>query len=221
MLGMFSAWLGLRWVIRSGEVNVPELQGKSLVQALRELERSGLLLQSEGQEFHPRIPANHIISQRPAAGARVKSGRKIRVIISKGPELIEVPDLVGESWYQAQTILHKKGLRAGELARTHSPEPQQQVLAQQPAPGASLKRGEKVNLLLSQGPAAAFYLMPDFIGRDLPWVRRRLKSMGLSLGKVVQQDYQGVPAQVVIDQEPAAGFPIRQGKLVNLLVSSG
>ncbi len=219
VLGLFSAATGLRWVIKGGEVTVPDLEQQNVVNVLKHLNGLGLRLEIEGQEFHPQIPASHIISQRPAGGSLIKTGRKVRVVLSKGSQLVEVPALTGKSWYQVQTTLRKSGLGVGLLSRVHTADPAQQILSQSPVAGASIRRGGKVNLLISQGPAPAFYLMPDLIGQQLPLVRRQLKRMKLSLGKVAHKAYQGLAPETVINQSPAAGFRIRQGKLVDLVVS--
>lgn len=220
-LGLFSANIGLRWVIKSGEVTIPDLKGENIVNALEQLNKLNLRLETAGREFHPDIPSNHIISQRPAANSLVKSGRKIKVVISKGAQLVEIPVLMGKSWYEAQTVLRKSGFSVGLLSTVHTADQPRQILGQAPLAGIFAQRGSKVNLLVSEGAAPEFYLMPDFIGKQLSLVRRQLKRMNLSLGNVARKAYQGLVPETVINQFPAAGFRIQQGKLVDLTVSKG
>lgn len=221
ILGLLSALVGLRLVIKGGEVTVPTLEGQNIVTVLEELNRLNLRLEIEDQAFHPKIPVNHVISQRPEANSQIKTGRKVKVVLSRGAKVVKVPQLTGKSWFDAQTVLRKQGLAVGLLSQVHINEPPQKILGQSPTAGASIQLGEKVNLLISQGPAPDFYLMPDFIGQQLSVVRRKLKIMNLSLGEITYETYKGLDPDIIIKQVPAAGFRIQQGKLVDLTVSQG
>jgi hypothetical protein len=70
---------------------------------------SGLDLNTKigGLQYSGDIPANHIISQDPPAGSEVKKGRSVRIVISRGPASVQVPNLKGLSLDQAETLLVK------------------------------------------------------------------------------------------------------------------
>ncbi len=218
-LGLLSAGLALRLAIKSGEVTLPDIEGQNIVTALEQLNSLNLRLEIEDQQFHNKIPLNHIITQRPAGNSRIKSGRKVKIVLSRGAKRISVPSLAGKSWYEAQTILRKKGFAVGRISNVYHSEPAQKILGQSPPAGTLISTGEKVNLLLSRGPRPDFYLMPDFMGQELSQVRRQLKIIKLSSGRIKHKVYQGVSPGIVVNQSPPAGFRIQQGKSVDLTVS--
>ncbi|MBI5789074.1 MAG: PASTA domain-containing protein [Candidatus Schekmanbacteria bacterium] len=219
VLGLSSAFLSLRFFIKGTEVTVPALEGQNIVDALEKLNQLNLRLEIEEQEFNAGVPSHYIIAQHPPAGSTIKAGRKVRIILSRGSQLVKIPTLLRTAWHQAQSVLHKEGLGIGTLARVYNYAPSQEIIGQSPPAGFGVKRGTKVNLLVSKGPMTENYLMPDFIGQQVDSVTRRLKIMNASLGKVGQIIYQGISPGIVIDQSPPSGFRIQQGNLVDVTVS--
>ena len=76
-------------------VIVPDLQGKEVVYALEILSDLGLNTKVKGSRYSPAIPKNHIIAQAPDPGTEIKRGRDVRLVISKGPYAVVIPNLIG------------------------------------------------------------------------------------------------------------------------------
>ena len=86
---------------------VPNLVGMTTKQASTAITSDGYTL-SIVDAYSPKVAANDIISQTPAAGAKAKSGAVIDVRVSKGPAVSTLPtDLVGESCTTAAAQLAK------------------------------------------------------------------------------------------------------------------
>ena len=93
-------------LIQKGElVSVPDVSGKTLADAERDLARKRLALLETGVEFSDRQERGKIISQEPAAGSKVRVNRPVRVLVSSGSELVEIPGLVGRSLEAASKVL--------------------------------------------------------------------------------------------------------------------
>jgi serine/threonine-protein kinase len=221
LLALISALITMRLVIKGEEVKVPPLVGKDIVYALETLNDLGLGLKIADQEFHSSIPENHIISQQPAGGRFIKKGRDIRVVLSKGSQLVRVPQLEGDMLSLAQAKLKRQGLKTGQLIKVHHRLTAGKVVAQSPPVNSQRARGSRVNLLVSEGEFPASFIMPDLIGMPLSLASIKVRGLGLEVGRVTTETYQDAASQTIISQSPKSGYPVRVGEQVDLVVSEG
>jgi len=132
---------------------VPDVTGDTLEGAQATLEGAGFVLGSQTEEFSDEVDEGRIISQDPAAGGEFRAGTAVNVVVSAGPEEIVVPNVVGQDWIQAAETLQAEGLRVfRNVDTTPSSEPENTVLATDPAPGTQVERGTAVRLTTSSGP---------------------------------------------------------------------
>ena len=163
------------------------------------------------------MPAGRILLQEPAAGARVRRQRSIRVWVSAGEATTVVPDLVGQTERTAQMRLQQDGLTLAGVAEIRSRDyAAEAVVAQEPAPTVE---GDRVALLVNRGGQATRYVMPDLIGVDGDRAADFLRRKGFRVAVVGTQPYPGVPAGIVLRQTPAGGFQIAPGEAMALEVS--
>src|SRR5512134_3254601 len=77
---------GMRIALKTREVTVPDLQGKSVNEASATLAEAGLHLHvEEGRRLDPKIPAGQILTQEPQAGLSTRHDRSVKVWVSAGP----------------------------------------------------------------------------------------------------------------------------------------
>ncbi|MFH0924862.1 MAG: PASTA domain-containing protein [bacterium] len=222
ILGTISAFIAMKSVIQVDEVLVPNLVNKSSVQAWEELDKVGLnpRLSDDSPEYSEIIPENYIISQNPPANTIVKKGRNITVVISKGSEQVVIPNLVTESFYRVQTILKKNGLNLGRVTNVyHQSIPKDCIIAQVPLQQERTGRGSAVDLLVSKGKRTKIFIMPDIVGKDLQTATLIINNLGLYLGKIRYEFDEDIKENVVINQEPKAGYRAGTGDKVDLLVN--
>ncbi|MBE3582874.1 MAG: Stk1 family PASTA domain-containing Ser/Thr kinase [Limnochordaceae bacterium] len=203
------------------EVRVPNVVGLTQAEAERVLRDQDLHLQIDAEVYSEDKPAGTVISQDPVADTRVRAKRPVHVTLSKGPELVLVPDVVGYTLRQAQAALQDQGLVASEPAYTFSVRiPEGQVVEQSPAASTYLKRGGQVKLVVSQGPPPpAQVSVPDLRDSTVDQARTTLESLGLHVGNIWSDFRPDKPDQVVVDQSPAPGSTAQQGQAVDLLVN--
>ena len=215
---MLSAFLGMRLALKTREVVVPPLQGRTVNEATAVLTDAGLHLKvEEGQRLDPKVPAGQIVLQEPAAGLQTRRERSVKVWVSAGPRSEIVPALGGESERTAQLRVEQQGLRVRGLAEIRSADyPTGAVVAQDPPPKSS---GSQVALLVNRGERGARYVMPDLIGVDGSRAADALRARGFRATVVSEQPYPGVPAGIVLRQNPQAGFQIAPGEPISLEVS--
>lgn len=213
-------YVTLLLAIRGEEIVVPNLVSMPKDEAENVLRAKRLTLEVVSTRVDRGTGAGRVLEQEPAAGARTKPNRMIRVVVSLGEETLEMPSFVGEPIRKVELTLKRMDLRVGHLA--HAPwdgAPADQVIAQRPLPGARRQRGEAVDLLVSRGPRGRVYVMPALRGLSTERAARLLQGGGLR-AEVTQREVKGsFQSGLVLEQQPEEGFPIRERETVRLVVS--
>jgi serine/threonine-protein kinase len=204
-------------------VEVPDIEGESLSEARSLASEVGLSLsENEERVFNDEIPVNHIVSQQPAAGQRVKQSRPLNVTVSKGPKLIELPDFSGSTLREVLVELENLSLKAGNIQYIFrlSVEPGI-VINQIPAPGAEVASSSEVTLFVSRGERSISVRMPDLTGLNQNEAVEKLRDVGLNVGNIrVEKSDRFLDGQV-ISQGIQAGDYLPKGISVDFVVSQG
>jgi serine/threonine-protein kinase len=216
-----SGYFTMRLVIRSdAAVTVPNLVGADVMKALGAAAEKNLDVRVEGFEYSSTVAKNHVLFQDPPAGSSIKKGRDLRLVISRGPEALLGPHLVGLPVAQAVFILEQNDLLPGEVLRVHSGEGRPEVvLAQDPPEHASLRQGQAVSMLVSAGPPAAGLEVPDVTGRSAVEAAFALEAVGLKQGQLSMAWRAEHAEGEVLEQRPRAGYKALLGTPVALLVN--
>ncbi len=207
------------WFVRHGsDAEVPDLQGLTNREAKETLDRAGLKQGTVAEASHDRVEAGRILRQAPPPGFRVKKGRAVDWVVSLGPQALRVPALEGESIVHARFLLQQAGLQSGEVETTHSDEIlPEHVIASNPRPGEAVAERERVDLLVSLGPAPQRFVMPDLRGEDPDKAASYLERAGF---RVEQRYWPGAKSEWprVAEQDPPPGYPIQEGETVRLFM---
>ena len=218
--GILSALTAMRFAIRGREVAVPSLIGKNQEEAAQILSGSGLLLKVSSKRFSSQVPEGRVLEQNPPTGTRLKTNRTVKVLLSLGERRFAVPNLLGTSLRAAQLTLTQRRLALGNTLYAHTPDSDPQTVAYQtPPPGTLEGTDPSVNILVSLGPTAEYFIMPDLIGKPAELVASRARTEGFRLGKMNYKKYPGVEPGVVIQQKPQAGYRLSKGEVILLDVS--
>jgi beta-lactam-binding protein with PASTA domain len=219
-LSLLSALITMKLVSKADLVKVPSMVGKDTVYALAQLNKIGLRLKITDQEFNDTIPENHIISQNPDPQVLIRRDRAVKVVLSKGSEKVDVPNVVDEPWLRAQTIIQEAGLRTGRLARVHHHNVKKnRVVAQNPAANSMLPRGYTVDLLLSEGKRPNGFYMPNLLGLSIDNAIKNLRQIGMLPGQVTYKHNSTIPPNTVMSQRPDFGFRVFSNEKIDLKVS--
>ena len=146
--GFLSGYLLLTFFVLGGTTEVPDLRGKDIVVANQILKEKGLYIRIEGHEYSEE-PVGTVSKQNPPAGTKIKSGREIGVILSKGLRFSILPDVTGINYEEAEKILNEKGIPIEQIIYIHSKiYPEKTIIAQRPEPQEG---GKSIKLLVSKG----------------------------------------------------------------------
>lgn len=195
------------------EVVVPKLEGKSLMEAVNIVSKVDLSIQQEGTDFDDSLPAGTIVRQVPPSGMQVRAGRAIRVVISKGGQVVFIPDIVGKPLAEAQSVLATDGLQMGAVSELYSSEAARNVvITQSPSSGTVATKGVLVDVEVSKGlPPSGLPLIPDFTGKTIDNAREW--ASGVNTTVKVKEDPKAVgPAGTIFKQDPLPGQPLLEGQ---------
>lgn len=207
-----------RWV-RTEEVLVPNITGRTYYEAVPILDRAGLRPAKNILEASSDAPKGEIVAQDPEANFRIKSYQPVKITVSIGAELAPVPSVIGKSQDAAFDTLETAGFRRNQVAKVHSETHlQDTVIAQTPPEGGGQRRGTPVNLLISLGPSPKSIQLPNFQGQPATDVLVALEAAGLNV-ETEYSSHPKIPEGAIIAHKPAGGVILKTGDLVSLEIS--
>jgi len=225
---LVSALVAMRFAIHGRQVAVPKLVGMTPMQAQKLVEPKGLLLDDSDRFYSPDVPEGRIMSQVPTAGEQVRSGWRVRVAESMGPQRVVIPDLVGGSERAAEINIRRRGLEMGTLATAEiNGTLADEIAAQSPPANATNVSSPKVSILVASPEDRKSFVMPDLRGRNEDDVINAVVAAGLKVGKISTQENASTETTAlpsygerrVLRTVPAAGQRIYEGQSVNLEVT--
>ncbi|MBN1307694.1 MAG: PASTA domain-containing protein, partial [Chitinispirillaceae bacterium] len=171
-------------------------------------------------EYDDTIPENAIVSQDPEASSRVKKGRKITVIVSRGKEIGTIPDVRNITERQARILLKKAGFALGKVKKVFSEgRPVDVVVDAFPASGTTTSREIEVDLFVSKGPKPTHAEVPNLVGESLKTAKRQIVESGLMVGAISYQNNPSLLPGTIISQSAAPGSNVPLESKLNLVVS--
>ncbi len=132
-------------------IEVPNVLGLSREDAREKLETRGLRFRLREERYDDTVPAQFVLEQSPTPGTMVAGGTTIEIILSRGSNFVQVPAVLKESVESAVAILDRNGLAAEREFVWSSDAPAGVVVAQDPAAGSAVPRGNRVILKVSSG----------------------------------------------------------------------
>ncbi len=209
-----------RYVRKGEQIEVPRLVDLTPDQARRALAKKGLRMRLHNSRWDTRIVKGNIVVQNPPAGSKVKSGRTIFVVPSKGTRSFKVPDVRRKKLRQAHLYIQQAGLTVGEIIEEPSADVEEGAVArQEPRAGAQVSAGTEVTLYVSDGPPGELLIMMDLVGDRAKTARKRIVDSGFRVGRIRYEFTTSYEPDVVIRQVPESGEEVRQGSRVSFVIS--
>ena len=204
-------------------VRVPRVTNINLNEARQRLQKD-LDLKVQPVVVTSDLRVGTVIEQQPAEGTLVKRGSVVRLQVSagqEGPEIIDVPNVVGMPFDRAKSRLARFTVQRAERPRGErsNDAPEGQVIEQAPRAATRAAAGSLVALTVSGAPRATIEIfeMPNVVGRVYADVSRSLAEFNVSRTDVDN----AAPRDQIIAQTPAAGATLMPGDAVGLQVSAG
>ena len=217
---LFSFYMAMKIEMRSTEVAVPDLAGLSFEEASEVTSLLELHLEVADHRHDPSVASGKVLQQEPGPGASVRRGRRVKLVMSLGGRVLEVPDLTGKAARAVSFELQRDGFTPGDQAWAHTREVStDRVMAQTPLSESPAVPGTRVHRLISKGTRAPVYVMPDLVGLSGTAARRWIRSYGFRVGPVREIRSGNMRPGQVVGQLPPAGYPVRSKQIVELNVA--
>jgi len=218
LLLVAGAGVGAWWFGWERYTSAPGVLGLVENAAEHKLQAAGLEVVVDEPAYSETVPAGHVLTADPAAGARVRDGGTVTLTISLGKERYRVPPTQGRTEDEAQDALLASHLAFGKsIGRWSETVPEGTVLHSDPAAGQSLRPGTVVDLVLSKGRKPL--TVADWTGKSFEEAHTALERKGFEVTST--EEYSDTVSQGdVIAQSPHDGTLFR-GEEVSFVVSRG
>jgi serine/threonine-protein kinase len=160
-----------------------------------------------------------VLSQDPPVTERIVKGGTLTLVLSKGPERIVVPDVVGTEFSQAKVDLEGANLVVKEGPKKYDNTlPAGVVIAVSPTVGTEVKAGDQITVTVSKGRAPI--TVPNVVGKNINEARTILQGLGLTVVEQYKDDSTRAKDEVIA-QDPGDGAGAERNDEVKLDVSKG
>ncbi|MEU7277677.1 Stk1 family PASTA domain-containing Ser/Thr kinase [Streptomyces sp. NPDC045431] len=208
------------WYINSGQfTRVPTLLGQTQAEAEKRLTSAGLDVKGVKRAYSSAYERGTVMASDPAPGERIRDNGSVTLTISRGPEIVKVPDLKGKPLAEAKRELTKAGLAPGVVTKAFSEDVEQgAVIGTDPEPGTERNPDSAVALVVSRGAPVD---VPDVTGDPVRNATRTLEEAGFTVKVAPERVHSAQDAGAVASQSPADGRQAAKGDTVTLTVSKG
>jgi eukaryotic-like serine/threonine-protein kinase len=198
-------------------ISVPTLIGMAQQDAINAAQGRGLTATVGPSRASP-DPPGRVIAQSPEQGT-LTTGRRVKLTVSSGPALIEVPNVVNKVWQDAKATLTGANWLYTVTRETSETVDKDVVLRVSPAPGQPVSPDTKLAVVLSDGHAPV--TVPDESGKTYAEARTDLEAKHFTVPAAVEDFDDTVKNGDVIGTDPQAGKPAPYGSPVTVHVSKG
>ncbi len=134
-------------------VIVPDIERRSLLEARLLIDQARLRIGDLREAFDEQVKGGFVIEQDPQPGARVERGRPINLVVSKGPQRLEMPSLVGRPLPDARRLLQEIGVTLSEVRTTTATDMEPGLVVEQsPRAGIRIRATDAVTVTVSVRP---------------------------------------------------------------------
>ena len=157
-LGSGIAFIGIIIVLifsleHKNNVEIPSVNNLTETDARQTLTAAKLKVGKNEYKYSKSIKRGKVIGSNPSTGVTVKSGEFVNLIISRGPQFVTVPNVVGENYTEAKKELTRVGLKVNKVTQTSTTVPTNIVFAQSIVSG-SQEEADKTTITLTVSSGA-------------------------------------------------------------------
>lgn len=202
------------------DVDLPNLVGKTLEEANKEIEGTDITLE-QTEEFNADVEAGKIISQDPpyVDGYTVKENSTIKIVISKGTEKAVVENVKGKTYEEAVQILEKANLKVERVDQTSQTVEAGIVIDQEPGEDEEVNAGDTVKLYVSSGTGIEQVEVENVVGKTEEEATSILTKAGLKVNVGYKED-SSKATDIVLSQDVTAGEKVDEGTTVTIVVNT-
>ena len=200
------------------EIEVPNLVGRVYDEVVEEYSKQGIEIIKDKVEYSSEQPEGSVISQTPEKGTKTKD-KKIKVVVSKGQKMVEVPDVTGKdikvATYELEDTLGFQIEREDVVSEKVASGI---IISQDAKKGETLPYGSTIKLQVSKGDGKETVVVPNVLGKTESDAKSALEALGLTVSVKYSED-KTKSNGVVIAQSYPQNQTLKQGTLVEITVN--
>ena len=200
-------------------IAVPNLVGQPEGTATANLVAVGLATGTITRTNSATVPQGIVMGQAPPAGTPVLAGTGVNLLVSNGPVMATVPNVVGAHKDAAMATVLAAHLSVSVTYTASATVPVHSIISQTPDAGSSVPQGTFVELIASSGPTIG--VVPNVIGQSEAAATGLITGASLLVGSITRINHPSVPEGAVIFQNPGPGSTVPVGSAVSLTISLG
>ena len=211
---------------RAEEVQVPDLKNLTLEQAQSKVNELKLNLEVQEEKYDLEIPEGQIIEQDPAyqENYKIKEGTTIKVIVSKGQEIVKIPtDVEGKPRDEAMQSLKDVGLEVTVKEENNDEIQKDCVIRIENEQGEKLSGNEEI----PAGTTIVMYVsmgieqvsVPDLYGKTESQAKSDLTNDKLKWKSTEKTSDSSKPNGVVINQSISSGSMVDKGTEITITIN--
>jgi beta-lactam-binding protein with PASTA domain len=205
------------------EIPVPNVINKSVYDAVKILEDTGLEYEVDSAEYNPKYKPFQVLKMHPISSSRVKPGSLVRIVVNPRTWApITVPDVINRYSGLAFQRLDQVGLKIGDTI--YEPSIQKDALLRvlykgnAVNPGARLPRFSVIDVVLGSGPMRNISI-PSVVGLSVKEAKAVIAKSMFEVGLVEYEDGSKDESDIIYYQDPASGDVRDQGMQIDLWAS--
>lgn len=221
IIGVIFFYIGIRIVIpiivpeKPKDFVVENYVNSSFLEIRDQLEDAGIIAEEVRRIHSNTIDKDVITWQNVSQGETLKPGSKIEFEVSDGPELIAVPNVVGNEFRVGELKLKDEKFMIDHITENNDTVGTGLIIRTEPAADEMLTPGSTVTVVESLGPKLKQVKMPDLMGNTRVEAEKKIDENGLKIGKILPE---GVISDVakIVKQYPLANTIIEEGTAVEM-----
>jgi eukaryotic-like serine/threonine-protein kinase len=198
-----------------GDATIPFVRGSPRSQAEKKVKAAGFKVDVR-QEFSESVAKNRVIETSPSEGSQLQRGNVVTLVVSRGPQKVATPDVVGRNRDDAQRALQAIGLQATFTDREDANKDPGTVLEMSPAAGTQLPKGSTVNLIVAKQPKQV--AVPDVTTNAVNDAVNALEQAGFGVRQKEKKTTNPDEDGIVLSQNPPGGEKHDRGSKVTITV---
>ena len=209
------------------KVMVPEVEGKDISEALIEM---------QAKELYPRVLLRYsdrqdekgmILEQEPKAGAIVKAGKRVSLVVSRGAIIDQVDNFIGQNIDDVRVGLQALftsgavpllSVKEPVLYRASS-EPAGTILEQDPAPETAITEPIQVSFVVSRGAERKTAIVPNITGKSIAEIVSLMEQTDLIFNFTARAPQAGETPGTAVSQLPAGDTSAPEFSTVNAVIA--
>ncbi|HEM2826637.1 PASTA domain-containing protein [Streptococcus suis] len=203
---------------QTAQMKVPDVTNMSLDAARLKLEQAGFVVGTISQEKTDTKADGTVIRTNPQAGSKKAKGETVHIVVAN-KSTQTLLNLVGKTSDEAAEILRSMGATVEIKLENSQQVPSGSVIKSEPSSGATIEKGSKVTLYVSNGsPQKA---VPNVVGQSEDTAVQLLQDEGFAVGTSNREYHSSIEAGKVISLNPPAGTKLEAGAVVDITISKG